>query len=363
MSDDSTKRMIEVYMQDASAPQFLAGFFQSPARNFHTSENVELDILREDEDIAVVVEDISVGGRENVASRYTNKEFTPPIFNETGTINAYNQIKRRAGVDPFQDPNYGANAIREAFRIARLLESKIRRSVELMASQVLQTGALTLIDSDSVTRYSLDFLPKATHNVDVTQWAADGSTGEPLADVEALARVIRKDGKKNPTKLVFGAVAWQRWFANADVKEAFRNDGLKDSMGLLTPQVRGEGATFMGMVRTGSYNFEMWLYEADFKHPDTGVLTPYITDDTMIMLSDAGRLDLTYGAIPRPFGADARAMPFLPGRMSNTANGLDLTLNAWIEPNGRTMKLEVGTRPLTIPTAIDTFGTLHGIAS
>ena len=56
-------------------------------------------------------------------------------------------------------------------------------------------------------------------------------------------------------------------------------------------------------------------------------------------------------------------MPFLPSRMSSSESGLDLTLNAWIEPNGRSMKLEVGTRPLTIPTAIDTFGTLTGISS
>ena len=42
----------------------------------------------------------------------------------------------------------------------------------------------------------------------------------------------------------------------------------------------------------------------------------------------------------------------VPGQMA------DVQLNAWITPDDETMMVQAGTRPLLIPTAIDTFGCL-----
>lgn len=358
MSDNSTRRMIESYMEEASAPMFLSGFFQSPPRNFHETEIVELDVIREDEEVAVAIQDLSVSPRENEANKYTNKAFTPPIFDEAGTITAFDMIKRQPGVDPFQNPIYLANAAEESFRIFRRLERKIRRAVELMASQVLQTGALTLIDSNGATLYSLNFMPKATHMATVaTAWATDGSTGNPLADLAALARVVRRNGKSRPNKLVFGASAMQRFLANASVQKLLFTNQHSLGMAELTPQPRGEGATFMGFVWVENYRFEIWLYDATYKHPQTGTVTPFIGDDNVIMLGD-GRLDLSYGAIPMIRRPESQALAFLPPRMSDSGRGLDLTVNAWFTPDGKHLKVSAGTRPLTIPTAIDTFARL-----
>src|SRR5262245_51505 len=110
MSDLSTSRMLQMYMDEAEAPTFFASYFRSPPRNFHTTELVELEIIRHDEEVAVVVQDLSAGGRENVATVYTNKQFKPPIFKEVGDINSFNLMKRAPGQDPFQDPDYATNA-------------------------------------------------------------------------------------------------------------------------------------------------------------------------------------------------------------------------------------------------------------
>jgi len=37
---------------------------------------------------------------------------------------------------------------------------------------------------------------------------------------------------------------------------------------------------------------------------------------------------------------------------------VDIQMNAWITIDGTTMMVEAGTRPLMIPTAIDTYGCL-----
>ena len=360
MSDNSNTRLIRSYMEDASAPMFLSGFFLSPPENFHNTEKVEIDIERDDEEIAIVITDLSTGARQNESSLYTNKGFTPPIFDEAGAIHGYDLIKRMPGDNPFADPNFAANATRQAFRIFRKLEKKIRRSIELMASQVFQTGIVTLIDSAGNALYTLDFQAKATHMATVgTDWAADGTSGNPLGDLEALATTVRRDGKRNPNKLIFGSVAFQRFLANTDVKARLDNRAMQ--LGTVAPQTRGEGATFQGFVWIGHYRFEMWTYDGFFKHPQTGTLTPYVTDDFVIMTSDGARLDLSFGAIPMIVSPEQRVMPFLPPRMTSTERGLDLTVNAYITQDNKHVMVEAGTRPLTIPTAIDTFARLDVI--
>lgn len=354
MSDASTQHIIDMYMEEAEAPMFLSGFFSTPPRNFHTTEKVEIDVIRDDEDVAIVITDISTGARLNEASEYTNKAFTPPIFNEAGPIKAYDLIKREGGFDPFQDPDYNARALREAVKIFRRLERKIRRAIELMASQVLQTGKLTLKDQNGASLYTLDFQPKATHFVTVgTAWSGAGT---PLTDVENLAVVVRRDGKRQPNRLLFGKNAFRNWIGNTEVKARLDNRNML--IGQVAPQVRGEGATFQGFVWVGNYRFEMWTYDGFYRDPQTGNHLPYIGDDNVVMLSDGGRLDLSYGAIPRIAPPDPRALAFLPPRMSSSDRGLDLTTNAYFTPNGNTLMVEAGTRPLTIPTAIDTFGCL-----
>jgi hypothetical protein len=357
MSDTSNTRMLDMYMEEAEAPMFFSGFFRSPPRNFHNTEKVELDIIRDDEDIAIVVQDLTVGARHNESTLYTNKAFTPPIFKEQGAIHAFNMIKRRAGVDPFQDPNFGAAAGEEAFTIFRKLERKIRRSVELMCAQVLQTGVVTLIDDAGVTLYSLDYQPKTSHiTTTSTTWATDGTSGDPLSDLSNLGDVVRQDGKHEPTDLIFGKSAWQRFIANTKVLALLDNRRME--IGKVAPVSRGQGASFRGTIWIDHYEYNLWMYNGFYKHPQTGAVTAYMDSEKVVMLSKTGRLDLSYGAIPRIVGPESRALPFLPPRMSSSEQGLDLTVNSWFTPDGEHLFVSAGTRPLAIPTAIDTFACL-----
>lgn len=357
MSDTSTIKMIDMYLEEATAPLYLAGQFQSPPQNFHTSEDIEIDVQRDDETVAVVITDLSTGARFNENSLYTNKRFRPPIYDEAAAISAYDMMKRQPGQNPFESPEYGANALRAAFAVWRKLENKLRRTVELMASQVLQTGSLTLINEAGTALYSLNFQPKTTHMATVTTtWATDGSTGAPLTDLAALADVVRRDGKHDPDHLTFGSSAFQRFLKNADVQKAL--DVRRMETATVAPVARGQGATFQGWVWIGHYRFEMWTYDGFYKHPQTGAATPYIGTDNVIMRASKGRLDLTFGGIPILVPPDQRVLPFLPPRVSSQGRGLDLTTNAWVTPDGKQVMVSAGCRPLTIPTAIDTFARL-----
>lgn len=355
MSDKSTVAMIDMYLEESSAPMFLSGFFRSPPQNFHTTEEVEIDVQRDTENVAIVIKDLSLPPNHNENTEYTNKRVKPPIYDEEGSVTAFDMIQRQPGQNPFQNPNYAANATRQAFAIFRKLENKIRRSIELQAAQIFQTGQLSLLDKTGAVAYTIDFSPKNTHFVTPTAWATNGSTGDPLADIEALGTVLRRDGKAEPKRLIFGQGAYARFLANSKV--AARLLQTRGQLIEAAPQSRGQGATFQGWVWAGHYRYEMWTYDGFYAHPQTAVLTPFVGDTKVIMNGD-GRLDLTYGAIPMIVAPDARALPFLPPRISSESRGIDLTTNAWVTPDGKRVMVSAGTRPLTIPTAIDTFGCL-----
>jgi len=360
MSDSITKRMIRVYNQMAGTTLFLSGMFQSPPENFHSSEEVEIDIVRSDEEVSIVIQDLSTGYRMNSSDSYTNKSFKPPINKEAITVNSFDLLKRNAGSNPFESPDFRMNIIARMFNGMVKVERKIRRAMELQASQILQTGVLTLIDDAGTALYTLDFQPKATHfpTAGIT-WG--GATSVPLDDISALAEIIRNDGLGDPDELIFGVDAFNAFIADSTV-QALLNNRRMDTGAVAPMKRRGDGGTYRGWVEIGNYRYQMWTYGGRYNHPQTGVKTPFIDPGKVIVRDSTGRLDATFGAIPnigREMGVQAtNLLPELPGRITNEGGNMDLFTNAWLSPDGEQLFGGVGVRMLLIPTAIDTYGCL-----
>lgn len=361
MSDSTTRRMIRAYNQMASPTLFFSGFFVSPPENFHTSEEVEIDIVRSDEDIAIVVQDLSAGYRMNSEDLYTNKGFKPPIFKEAIALNSHDLIKRMAGENPFQSPDFRGNVILRMFNGMTKVERKIRRSMELQSSQVMQTGIVTLTDSTGAALYTLDYKPKATHFPTAgTSWAS--ATGvQKLADISDTAEIIRNDGLSDPDQLVFGIDAFENFISDSTIRTRF--DIRRMDLGTIAPmQMRGNGGAFRGIVELGNYRYDVWTYGGRYKDPQTGNKLQFMDPGKVIIRASSGRMDATFGAIPNIgalMGAQATSLlPELPGRLTNAEGGMDLFANAWLSADGEQLFGGVGARPLMIPTAIDTFGCL-----
>ena len=362
MSGATTIRLIEAYNQLATPVRFLMGFFRSPQQNFHDTEEVEIDVQRSGEEIAVVVQDLNTGYRQNVQDLYVNKGFKPPVFSESGPIKVHDLMKRVPGQNPFMTPDFQANAITRAFDIFRKLEEKIRRTMELMAAQVLQTGTITLIDNNGVALYTLDFQPKSSHFPTASvPWISGSAT--PMADIKTLAEQIRIDGLSDPDTLIFGENAFEFFIEDAQVQQRLGKDQVRISMGEVVPSVRGQGATYMGTIWINSYRFDMWTYKGRYNHPQTSVSTLYLDPDKIIVMDSNARLDATFGGVPMLVPPDARVLPYLPGRISNQSGSVDIFSNAWIEPNGKVLNIGADSRPLMVPTAIDRFGCLDTQAS
>ena len=355
MSDPTTKVMLRGYQARRRPTMFLTGMFQSPSENFHNSEEVEIDIMRSEEDISIAITDLSTGARLNSEDDFTNKAFKPPIHKEAGAIPAHKLIQREFGQNPFESPDFQANAIARGVRLVTKIGDKIARAIEQQSAQVLTTGTVTLIDDAGNAVYTIDYKPKTTHfPTAAVAWTSTSST--KLKDIEDIANVIRADGLEDPDMLIMGERAFELFVADSDVKSKL--DLSRGDMGRIVPMDRlGNGGIYRGTVDIGNYKYDVYTYAGRYKHPQTGASTKFIADDKVVIRSSNGRLDATFGGIPT-IDRDPRVPAALFTRLRDTSGVMDLQTKGWVTPDGETMWVQAGTRPLMIPTAIDTFGCL-----
>lgn len=362
MSNASTIYFIGKYREQATKPMFLSSLFTT--KTYHHSQMVEIDIIRDNREIAPVLTELSAGPNYNEATKYVNKAFLPPAFDEATTVDAFDMFKRAPGHHGFEDAG-GADA-RMGMALwdhlvdtGGLLETKVRRVIELMAGQVLTSGVVTLPNNAGVPAYTLDYQPDPTH---FPTAAIDWGTGteDKLGDLAGLADVLLRDGHARPDQLIFGRTSLREFFADAAVQALY--DNRRIDAGEIKLEQRPDGAAYHGTLDIGGYSFEIWSYDGEYTEPGSSTVKPYIPTDVVIMRAKSGRLDLAYGAIPRLLPPDPRLAGLLPARMPMPDIGLDLTPNIWPAPNGQVVHLSLGTRPLTIPTAINTIGALNTVA-
>jgi hypothetical protein len=347
--------MLPLFVQTREPTGFLQRLFTVKPGGIYSGDKVFIDVKRLGEHVAVVVEKCT-GPNMNDISRFTTKEFTPPQYGEAFPMDACELLNRMAGIDPYSAAytSYAAQLVTMMFNGFVDIDAKIARGIEQQASQILQTGILNLTDDNGATRYALDFSPKATHFPTVTtDWSAAGA--DPIADLQALAGVIRTDGKVDPNRLIMGEAALTNFLNNDKVQAALDNRRIE--IGEIAPELRDSGATFYGFVWVGTYRMEIWAYPEEFLDPEDNVVK-YIETDNVVMLSTRTRLDKASAIVPLPIAPDPRVAGLLPGRLDSAKDGIDVTPNVYASNNGKQVFGELESRPLLIPVQIDGFGCL-----
>lgn len=364
MSDVGTQKLLKVYEQRIGRPRFFSSRFASPPENFHSTEKVEIDVIRQGQHIAIPVVNMKSGARKMSLDDFVNKSLTPAVFKYEVPLAAADLITREPGVDPYTDPVWATAATRRIFRAVRKLEDMFRDGIELMAAQVMTTGVLSLVDDANATVFSLDFEPKdgsgtlASGDLIVTTgttWGTDGTTGAPLSDLGTLVGNMAACGY-DATDACFGSSALQRFLANADVKAELNM--LKFDAGQIQMQGQppGGGAARVGQMVIGGRLLRLWTYSGTYTHPYSGARTAYLHTDKVVIWDETAPRDLTWGEIPKfPAPAGQAQLPFLPSRMSFGEQGLDLQMGGYVTQDLQNMIISCGCRPLPIPTAIDSF--------
>lgn len=348
---------LQLFTQMRRPVGFLSRRFTVKPGGIYSGDKVAIDVQRFGEDVAVAIKKCT-GPNLNDIDIFTTKEFEPPAYGEAFPLDVCELLNRMAGVDPFTAAytDYAGQLVAKMAQGFMLIDDKIQRAVELQASQILQTGKLTLTGKDGATVYELDFKPKVAHFPTVAIAWATSATAKPLDDIKALADLIRSNGKVSPNRLTFGEKAWSDFLNTAQVKEYLDNRRME--LGMIDPAMEDSGAVLQGRIWIGSYYYDCWTYPEDYKDPQTGNPVKYVKDDKVIIDSTRTRFDMTSARVPLPLGPDPRVEGLLPGRLSSRDAGFDVTPNVYPTPNGKQIMGELESRPLLIPVQIDGFGCL-----
>jgi len=346
--------MARMFEQKMKPTLFLASH-ATPQTTLASS--IEIDIVRGLETFAVDIVP-GAGGRGNKKTRYTTKEYTPPMYNEFYNITAEELMKRLPGQTKYDaaDSAFQATLLAIITDKQAMMQDKELRSIELQARDAMFDGTITLHNGDVI-----DFKKKTTHTISPTyKWNA--STGVPLTDLEAACALCRKDGKIGASrfKLVVADDVVEALIANAQfIAKANIRHIENVQMGMPT-DINADGATFHGVFSAGSYTIELWAYPQFYTVPvgfglaNEGTMQPYIPSGKALLLPATGlRMDLWYAGIPQVVNQVDSVLAGMG--LTGTIGMVEADFVPYARLDDRSESIEAGvkTRPLFVPHQID----------
>lgn len=363
MTVSQTIQMLAPYVEVAPVRGHLSGLFTVPRGGRHNKAKVKVHVRRGNEAIAYPMNDKAGGWRWNERRGYSEKDVVPAKYKEAMSIGADEIMGDQSfGMNPYENTSLMARAQEEIGDVSDQLNGKLARALELQAAQILQTGALTLVDDAGATVFSENFAPKAAHLFNAsTTWATTGSA-VPLTDIATAGDLIKQHSKRMPLRAHMNSVTFAQMLATDSVKLALNNDYRIDNGQIqrldrggqpVNPIVIGAGI-YQGTLRCRNYMIDIYTYDEGYDHPQTGTYTKYIADYKVIVES-GGRLDATFGQL-NTFGSEQRGARMLgAARFGNPLELSDFTLVAWVSDDGMNFNVGIGTRAILFPVAIDSF--------
>lgn len=344
-----TKALMDVYRERPKVKGFLRSFF--PDKSAATL-SVSIEVRRGTEKVAVDVERGTEGNR-NTMSRSSEKIYIPPLYKEYFDATQLELYDRLYGSTEISVSVY-SQFLEELAESIGLLEDKIERAIELQASQVLQTGIVTMANGDNI-----DFKRKAAHIVDIggsdanLYWSiANDSTCDPIGDLVAGANLLRQNGKAQGGifDVILGGSALEALINMPHVQN--RHDVRDYDLSKIdTPQMSAAGGVFHGVVSGGSYLFRLWTYPEYYEDPDTGSLTTYVDDTYFIMLPPMPRFHTAFAAVPQLLtdGQPPMVGPFV--------------YTDFPDQRRKAHDFIVESAPICVPVAVDAIYTAQAVAS
>ncbi len=354
--DDKRKTMLRAYRQmpNVDKNMFLSSFFQTNPEDITASEFISIDIERSDEDIAPSLIDISTGAHVVSEEVFTNKTIKPPAMALKMPFNVWDLLNRQVGQTEYENPAFQAVLAGKVARSWIKMSNMIKRTIEQQASDILQTGIITLYNAAGVAVYTLDYKPKATHFPTVgTAWS--NVAADVIGDLEALADVIRDDGLVDVEDVIMGSDAFKNFVNTTQAAKYFSKDGL--FLGTLNPRLMNNGGKIQGQVEVGNYKLNIWTYNGRYINLNTSNKTKFVTADKVIMLPNQADLDFrkVFGGVPVVVDSLVEVRQFLPPRVT-VPGAFDFKPRVYTDESAETTYSEIKSRPLLVPVSIDRFG-------
>lgn len=349
-----TKLFLERYQEIIPAPSFLKSFF--PVRTA-SSLMVSIEVQRGTEKISVDVQR-GTPGHGNQFTRSTEKMYIPPFFKEWFDITQMDNYDVVFGSDNMTGDQVGNLAMSVAEKYATL-QQKIERSKELLVSNVLETGAITLVNADTI-----NFKRRAGSMVDIgltdqTQYW-NNATAPVEAHLIAGSEFIRQYGKNGAG--VFNLImsgATFNYLKNTNYFSKLAGYQQVDLIDIVMPQKQAFGAGYHGVITAGAYKYNIWTYDETYVDAD-GATQRYWPADYVCMLPVTGtRFIYAHGGIPQIMrNAQNAEMP-----QYIRYQAAEYGFNNWIDQRATAHIFEIMSAPVPVPVTVDMIYTFKAIGT
>ena len=254
---------------------FLDKFF--PEVQTEVTEEIHFDVEKSRPRLAPLVSPL-VAGKVVTGAGYKTGTFKPAYVKDKRRFNPNRPLKRVIGEQI-------GGALDPMSRLRLLLTNELTDQVamltrrqEVMAIEALSTGKIT-VSGEGYETTVVDFERDAALTVNLTddaEWGDDGVS--PLKNVNEWALLVLKASGATVTDVVFDQKAWDLFAADPQVTK--RLDLLRAASNGFVSLGKApiEGARYMGTID----DYRLWVFAGWYEN-DSGILTPYLPDHTVIM--------------------------------------------------------------------------------
>lgn len=300
----STARLLGAYGVIDRPKSFLYDTFFTSEQTFDTEE-VYFDKVERARRLAPIVSPAVQGKAERLRGYYANS-FRPAYVKPKHVIEPWRTLRRRPGEALLGELSLAERRDRIVLDTLQVQDDQITRREEYMATQMLLTGAVTVVGEDYPAQV-VDMGRPSGNTIALTGGARWGQTGvDPMTTIQTSSALLQNVSGFSPTIVVMDPLAWTLFLQSPTVRlvmNSFRQtSGNVDLAGLATGGV-GSEAVLGGMIG----QFEFWVYQ-QFYTDDLGNVVKFMPDNTVIMGNPAGAQGTRlYGAIQ-----DVRSLVALP---------------------------------------------------
>ncbi len=328
------------------APSFLSSFF--PKKKYET-KGVSFDVRRAGRQIAT---DVIRGsqGNYNETTKFTEKQFIPAYFYEKYPVDSLSKYDVPMGVLDFNNVGVLESIASDMGKVMFELQQKIERSVELQASQVLQTGIVTLTNGDNV-----DYKRKATMKETLSGddlWSATGV--DIMERFEIASQKLRQEGRIQGGQKVYCIMGLEAY-------QAFRNDAaIKDKDNLFTTsnldistrEHQTTGGQYIGSLKAGGNTCEIWVYDETYDNA-SGTAVDFFDSKTVAWIPESLIAETSFCGVPELpafLKGSKRGISMMRG-LSNQAMGY--VIDDYVNQETETWYGRIKAAPLVIPKSVD----------
>lgn len=317
-------------VQNLKRPQLglLTMFFGEIAQS--TDEKVYFDVEDGKRRIAPFVSPL-VEGKLVESLGYTTNSFEPAYVKDKRVFSPNAPLRRRAGE---QIGGSTTPMDRVRLNLAREMQDQVdmlNRRQEVMASEVLRTGKLT-IEGKGYPQVVLDFGRPAGHTIALGAGNRWGDAGiDPLASIEDWSDLVANESGYADDAVVMDRKAWRLFRNNVDLDKLFDKARLNTGASMQSVLDGAEGLKYMGNDGVRSY----YVYSGKYIPDGSSTETNIIPDNTVLVGSAMGVAGVRHFGAIRDEAAGYQAMEYFP--------------KSWLEQDPSVRYLLMQSAPVVVP--------------